>query len=176
MDTKQDLTERSMYLMKINIGCGGYPIKGYINIDKLEKFSEFNYDAWELPYEDNSIDEIYAGHVVEHLPYDKIQDTLKEWNRVLSPQGTVTIVIPDMVKAIEWFKSGKFTFDEVQGIFYGYWKSLDWEEGHHLFVCDTIIQGWMQDVFSNVEILNHPVPQMTSEIEWQSIIQGKKGA
>ena len=122
--------------MKLNIGCGQYPIKGYINIDKLPKWSEHNYDAWELPYEDNSVDEIYAGHVVEHLPYDKIMDTLKEWNRVLSPAGKVIVVIPDMVKAVEWYKNNQFTFDEIQGIFYGYWKSLDWEEGHHLFVCE----------------------------------------
>jgi len=48
-------------------------------------------------FEDNSFAEIYASHIVEHLDYkDEIQNTLKEWFRVLEPKGKLLISVPDM--------------------------------------------------------------------------------
>ena len=41
-------------------------------------------------FEDDSIDEIYASHVLEHLSYrNEIVPALKEWRRVLLPGAVV---------------------------------------------------------------------------------------
>jgi predicted SAM-dependent methyltransferase len=41
--------------------------------------------------------EIYASHVVEHLDFTgELQNTLKEWNRVLEPGGRISISVPDL--------------------------------------------------------------------------------
>jgi predicted SAM-dependent methyltransferase len=48
-------------------------------------------------FEDNSFEQIYASHVVEHFDYrDQLIETLKEWCRVLKPAGTLCVSVPDL--------------------------------------------------------------------------------
>lgn len=48
-------------------------------------------------FDSDSIDTIYASHVLEHISYQKdLQVALKEWFRVLVPGGTVMISVPDL--------------------------------------------------------------------------------
>jgi predicted SAM-dependent methyltransferase len=48
-------------------------------------------------FEDNSFDQIYASHVVEHFDYyNQLVETLKEWSRVLAPSGTLCVSVPDL--------------------------------------------------------------------------------
>jgi len=48
-------------------------------------------------FEDDSFDQIYASHVVEHFDYrDQLLDTLQEWRRVLAPAGTLSVSVPDL--------------------------------------------------------------------------------
>ena len=49
-------------------------------------------DATSLTYSDHSFDRLIATHVLEHLP-NPVQ-VLKEWNRVIRPQGVISIVLP----------------------------------------------------------------------------------
>jgi SAM-dependent methyltransferase len=52
-------------------------------------------DAQHLPFRPNSIDEIYAAHVIEHLE-DPLR-FLSECHRVLKRGGTVTVVTPNFL-------------------------------------------------------------------------------
>lgn len=65
-------------------------------------------------FPDNTFDEIYASHVVEHLDYkDELLRTLSEWNRVLVPGGTIYISVPDLdVLAALILDKSKLTVDE----------------------------------------------------------------
>ncbi|MBO9999591.1 MAG: methyltransferase domain-containing protein [Cyanobacteria bacterium SID2] len=50
-------------------------------------------------FEDNSIDAIYASHVLEHFYHslnNELIDTLTEWHRVLKPGGKLLISVPDL--------------------------------------------------------------------------------
>ena len=70
--------------MKLNLGCNDFKLKGFINIDIDPRVNpDVVADVCKLPYEDNSVEEIYAGHVLEHIPM--YIDALKEWHRVLQP-------------------------------------------------------------------------------------------
>ena len=74
--------------MKLHIG--GKEIKDGWKILNIQKFDGVDYqgDISDLSqFEDNSIDEIYASHVVEHVPKKKIMETLKGVHRVLSTNG-----------------------------------------------------------------------------------------
>ncbi|HVA15472.1 MAG TPA: methyltransferase domain-containing protein [Stellaceae bacterium] len=44
----------------------------------------------------DSIEALYASHVLEHVPYADIPNTLKEWHRVLKPGCKVMISVPDL--------------------------------------------------------------------------------
>jgi predicted SAM-dependent methyltransferase len=46
---------------------------------------------------DNSVDEVYASHVYEHLGYQKrVLTALREAHRVLKPGGIIKIGVPDL--------------------------------------------------------------------------------
>lgn len=49
-------------------------------------------DATRLTYAENSFDRLIATHVLEHLPNPVA--VLSEWNRVVRPGGTISIVLP----------------------------------------------------------------------------------
>jgi len=44
---------------------------------------------------DDTVDEIYASHVLEYFSRSEATDVLKEWNRVLKPGGILRLSVPD---------------------------------------------------------------------------------
>lgn len=82
--------------MKLNLGCGDFPMKGWTNVDSSPLPQvDIVADVRHLPSPDDSIDEIYAGHILEHIPITEADATLAEWLRVLLPGGRLTIACPD---------------------------------------------------------------------------------
>jgi len=49
-----------------------------------------------LPHEDNSVDGVYASHVLEHLALDEFWLALRNTYRLLKPGGTFRLVVPDL--------------------------------------------------------------------------------
>lgn len=49
-----------------------------------------------LPFEDASLDAVYASHLLEHLYLDEAQRLLRECLRVLAPGGVLRVVVPDL--------------------------------------------------------------------------------
>ena len=49
-------------------------------------------DATALTFPDHSFDRLIATHVLEHLPNPV--NVLREWNRVIRPNGVISIVLP----------------------------------------------------------------------------------
>jgi predicted SAM-dependent methyltransferase len=87
-------------MLKLHIG-GDIPHPDWKIFD-IEMRPEVDYigDAADLSqFEDESIDEIYASHVLEHFNYhlnNELILTLKEWHRVLKPNGKLMISVPDL--------------------------------------------------------------------------------
>lgn len=80
---------------KLNIGCGNNPLVGYINIDKSKKSKAdkiIDLEKGKLPYKTNSISEIIAFHVLEHI--QNIIPLMNECYRVLSTNGRIYIQVP----------------------------------------------------------------------------------
>ena len=76
-----------------------------------EKHPEKNFyfsDASQIPLEDNSIDTIITFHFFMHLDLKKVQEILKECNRVLKKNGRIIFDIPSAKRRslIRYKKSG----------------------------------------------------------------------
>ena len=51
-----------------------------------------------MPFRDDSFDLIYASHVLEHIPWYQVEETLTEWVRILKPGGQLEVWVPDGYK------------------------------------------------------------------------------
>jgi len=90
--------------MRLNLGCGNKKIDGFIGVDI--KDADVVADIRKLPYEDNSVDEIMAIHVCEHFYKHEILSVLKEWKRVLKPDGIMVLELPCLDKVMRHFEIG----------------------------------------------------------------------
>lgn len=52
-------------------------------------------DAARLPLADNSIDEMYSNHVLEHFLCLDVEKIFRRWFAILAPQGRMTHHLPD---------------------------------------------------------------------------------
>lgn len=108
-------------LVRLNLGCGGRPLPGYINIDmdSLDQIREryphqsfeedlvvVNYDIFNLPFEKDSVDEIKAEGLIEHLPFIDEPKFFNEVVRVLKPGGLLYLSTVDFEKVIkQWLEA-----------------------------------------------------------------------
>jgi SAM-dependent methyltransferase len=61
--------------------------------DRVEGAALALADAARLPFDDGSFDAVVAQHVIEH--FERPDDVLREWRRVLVPQGIVAVATPN---------------------------------------------------------------------------------
>tara|TARA_R100000030_G_C3250220_1_gene122776 strand:+ start:570 stop:1115 length:546 start_codon:yes stop_codon:yes gene_type:complete len=108
-------------MIKINMGCGwrnfgsdwvhidggDYEHLDYQNITRLEQFK------------DNSVDLIYASHVIEYFDREQVTDVLKEWQRVLKPNGVLRIAVPNFETMVSLYLSKKCKLNQILGPLYG---------------------------------------------------------
>lgn len=82
--------------IKINLGCGIYPLAGFVNIDgDPSVHPDIVRDLSRgLPFSDNVAEEVMASHVLEHLSPDDFLFVLSEIYRVLVPGGLAHILVP----------------------------------------------------------------------------------
>ena len=84
----------------LNFGAG-YNFKHFAfkNIDKYNGDIDLSWspcDFKPIKLENNSTKLIYTSHMIEHLTYDEARFMLKEFFRILEPNGQLRIVTPDI--------------------------------------------------------------------------------
>lgn len=82
---------------KLNLGCGGNLLPGYLNVDKFGN-PDVRHDLEVLPWPwaDDSFEEVALTHVLEHLGESTATflGIVKELYRVCKPGAVVRIVVP----------------------------------------------------------------------------------
>lgn len=88
--------------MKLHIGCGSKRLEGYVNIDiRSTPAADIVMDATVLPYADNTVEEIFCCHMIEHLTKEEGEQFLKECYRVLRSNGVLRLELPVIDLVIE---------------------------------------------------------------------------
>jgi len=162
--------------MKLNLGAGNFPLKGFINIDKkklpgIDRILEIKD---KLDYPDGSIDEIYMGHFIEHLEVDDAVNLLKDCLRVLKKEGKIIITIPDFEKIFQ-----QFNFSTANKMIMN--RNIPEEinpskiEEHHKSLWTNY---YLEDILRKLNfkdvITLEDCPYLTAKVNWQSIIEAKK--
>jgi predicted SAM-dependent methyltransferase len=107
-------------MKKVHVGCGRVNIPGFINVDRSNyKHVHYKRDVRDLRiFNKNSIDLIYASHVLEYFDLYEAIDTLKEWRRVLKKGGILRIAVPNFEALIKVYKKTR-NIDKIIGPLYG---------------------------------------------------------
>ena len=103
--------------LRLNIGCDRSEIAGFVGVDfNPDVDPEILAEADDLHMiADNTVDEVYASHVLEHLPFGN--KALEEWLRVLKPGGMLTVVVPDI--------NGIYMMSQHHGTWGAYGQPID---------------------------------------------------
>ena len=78
--------------------------------DSLKIMSEF---------EDNSIDLIYASHVIEYFDREEIPNILNKWKSKLKPGGTLRLAVPNFHTMAKLYIEDKISLNNFLGPLYG---------------------------------------------------------
>ena len=109
--------------MKLHLGCGERYLEGFTHVD-LAKYDHIDHeipvDNLEI-FSDNSVEEIYASHVIEYFDREEIKPVLKEWNRVLKENGVLRLAVPNFPELIKVYEISD-DLSKILGPLYGKWK------------------------------------------------------
>lgn len=106
--------------MKLHLGCGKRHLQGWHHRDSAE---------WEhldsvgpvqdlSEFADDSVEQIYASHVLEYFDRKEAVEVLREWKRVLIPDGILRVAVPDFDALVEIY-SKNYQIDAILGPLFG---------------------------------------------------------
>lgn len=111
------------FLVRLNLGCGDFPLDGdgWINVDAsrhvpADLYLDVVRDS--LPFDDDTVEEVYAGHLLEHVARPDVPRFLGEVRRVLRPGGRFGVVVPDTREVLRRYVLGEPA-------------PVEWPQGHH---------------------------------------------
>ena len=102
--------------IRLNLGCGGRPLEGYINVDMdtleqmRKRYPDRNfssnieikqYDLLNLPFKDSYVDEIRSEALIEHLSFVDEPKFFYEITRILKPGGKIYISTIDFETSVK---------------------------------------------------------------------------
>lgn len=137
--------------MRLNLGCGMQVVDGWLNVDYslgarltkipllgvlVKKLGIFNVN-WDsriyihnltrrFPWADGTVTEIYSSHTLEHLSCEQGRAFLAECFRVLSSNGRIRILVPDLRAIVDSYRNGDMKADEFLsrlGVLYSSYQS-----------------------------------------------------
>lgn len=112
-------------MVRLNLGVCDLPLpqlEGWINIDNSTSphiRADLTADVLDLygHFEPNSVDEIYAGHLIEHLTRDEANSAMEHWKSLLKPGGRITLVTPDFRILVEHYLAGDISLERLHNEF-----------------------------------------------------------
>lgn len=142
---------------RINIGCGRWPLLYWTNLDSDPSVRADIYtEVPPIPYPDDSIDEVFAGHVLEHMEPDAGREFLRECYRCLRPGGRLGVVVPDMEEVMRRYLRLNPEHDRVSDIVYDnrWWDIHDMDTVCALFMYSTVQESHHKWMYSPATLRN----------------------
>lgn len=101
--------------LKVEIGPGGKRISPeWINVDikpgpNVDHVCDWGMDR--LPFEDGTVELLYASHCLEHIHFTRTKYALAEAFRVIQPGGCFEVWVPNFDYLVECFLANKYGDD-----------------------------------------------------------------
>lgn len=141
------IRQQDIAVVKLHLGCGGMRWRDFINVDMYPYddsvadssrqgcIADVYADMRILGLPDNSVDEIFTSHTIDHFNRWVAVDMLKDWYRMLKPGGKVVIEVADFVRCILWLLHPNRTKRQAaRNQFYGnQWDRLEYETHRYVW-------------------------------------------
>lgn len=108
--------------MKLHLGCDKRFLPGFVHIDLSDHpHIDHRHDIRSLPMiADSSAELIYVCHAFEYFDRVEVLDVLREWRRVLQPNGVLRLAVPDFEALVQvYLKHGDL--NKIIGPLFGRW-------------------------------------------------------
>lgn len=94
--------------LRVNIGCGPLPTKGWLNIDGVASDADLiQMLGRPLDLPDGCAAMVFSEHVLEHVDYPgDARALLREVHRILRPGGSFRLIVPDAERAMMAYARG----------------------------------------------------------------------
>ncbi len=171
-DSRRGISNCEKDMRRLNLGCDIHKLEGFINIDANPKVNpDLVADVMDLPFEANSIDEIYAGHIIEHLQIDHCLEALGHWHKLLKPDGVITISFPDFVLTFthcHFLQANRILMTGCNPIRIG-----ELDRHFSLWNAYELVEHLKRIGYKKVDIIKDS-PYLSGRANWQSIVQATK--
>lgn len=130
---------------KLEIGCGDRPTEGYLHQDIRSNLMDldFNCDPWQIDLPKNSLSEVIAVGVMEHLRYEEFRKTVRHVHFLLKPSGIFLFDVPDLLVWSQYLykvlrgKKVPFSKEHILATMYG-WQRWLGDEHKSGWTCNDI--------------------------------------
>jgi len=140
--------------LRLNVGCGSISMGDYVNVDRRDLPGvDVVAEAANLPFDDHSIAEIYAAHLLEHFPEETLRRAiLPHWWKKLRADGLLRVVVPDSEAMIRDYISGEMPFAELRQVTFG---GQDYSGDYHftMFSTDNLLALLRDSGFQDLDVV-----------------------
>lgn len=123
--------------IRLNVGCGDNLKKLFVNIDAIPKFSEvreIDIANIDKHFEKNSITEIFAKDVLEHVGLPTLKKVIQNFSSLLIPGGSLTIITPCLDLLIKSLNNNLISDEEFNYLLFAgvYWNNgkSEWDSNN----------------------------------------------
>lgn len=112
--------KRVKELKKVNVGAGMDIRQDYINLDhRALDGIDVVADVLDMPFEEESLDEIFSSHVVEHFVQNDLKKILVYWFGLLRKGGRLRIITPNIEDMAKRYAIGEVAWQEFRSVALG---------------------------------------------------------
>lgn len=114
-DTAKEIVNENGGKIRLHIGCGHLPVKGYINIDTRDLPGvDVVASVDNLPYGKDEVDEIFLALLIEHFEYQiMLHELMPYWYSLLVENGKMRVIFPDAKAMVERYNEGSMSFEQL---------------------------------------------------------------
>lgn len=152
--------------VRLHLGCGGRSWQDFINVDlypydpnvpdtsRSGCVADHFADMRCLGLPDNSIDEIFTAHTLEHFTRWDAVDMLADWFRMMKPKARLILETPDFTRCLLWLLHPlKRKRDAALRMFYGnQWNRIDFETHRYVWSARELTKVLRETGFSKVRV------------------------
>ncbi len=145
---------------KLELGCGRRPTPGYLHQDITSQPGvtlDFNCPIWEIPLKENSLSEVIALALMEHLRFTDFTKALIHIQKLLASRGEFLFDLPDIKKWSEYLynithgmpEKSPFSKEHVYATFWG-WQRWPGDEHQCAWLKEDLFQHLKETGFSEI--------------------------